>query len=398
MAQQTLINGETYGSHREKLNTMLAELYGTTGNVRRVELTGNSTTDTALLIDAIGTAGRSVEILTPGTFSVDDTLLLDSGVTFYSNVDVTLKSSAGINRPVLKNKDRVSGNSKFKIAGIVFDGNKAQQTTAFSTVDLLLCSEFLIDDIDVRNALRTGTFPTVSSDGEGLILRQCTHGNVTNSRSRSNTYDGFGTRQCQHITFTNIHSVDDGRSGIQIKATNNDFAFRSSYITVNGLLVEHSTGTPDAPCPTTAGIYLHAATFCTVSNVIAVGTRQGMGGYDGCQDNMFSNMVLRTRAFAGDSALFLQTGGANLNSRNFFNNIKIRGLSGAAGSLLLLDASAFTNEFTNISAAAGDGTGTWTMTLGTGSTSNIVQGTRASANTSFADTGSTNTSTGLRAV
>jgi hypothetical protein len=311
-------------------------------------------------LQAALTAGGMVTITVPGTYFVNATLTIPSNTKLSGVPGVTLKAAPSMSASILQNATRTGGgDSNIVVEDIIFDGDKANQSVAFSTVDFLIVKHFRFERCQFNGALRTGTFPTVSSDGEGLVLRQCQFGYVGRCHAQDNAYDGFKTRYCTDILFQNNTAYNNGRSGIQISYQTSNTNF-SERVVVDGLTVLHDTGTPDASAPVTSGVYLHTANRCIISNVAINGVRQGVGVYENSNDNIFSNLNLRTRwtAFA---AVHVEVGTGFTCNRNMFNGVTIRPLSGANGEYIRINQGGSFNRFANIWASSGDGSGTWTV-------------------------------------
>lgn len=363
--------------------------------------TGAATANRTALQTAL-TAGGYVYIAQAGTYWLDTTLNIGNNTFFNAMPGTTLKMINGANASVMKNvnyataTNLATGNSNIVVHNIIFDGNKDNQTINFSTVDLRYVSHFSFYRCEFNHALRTGAYHlgTQSSNGDGICLRFCRWGTVDTCHTEYNSYDGFKTRGSEDVTFSNITSLDNGKSLIQI-AYDPPFSNRavdspSRRITVVNATCTHTTGVPALPAPTTSGVYLHGAVDCTISNVTINGTRQGIGGVEHMARNNCSNIVARTR-FATDldgvSRAAIETEPA-FNSgfvgQNKFNNVTISPLSGANGKYI-----SFVNDKNScrdVFAQLGSGTGTWTITV-TGNDNRITQALIENSSTTNTGTG-----------
>jgi hypothetical protein len=322
---------------------------------------GAASANAELLNNALASGG-TILLPIPGTYYINSTLRIPSNAAFIGAPGVVIKSAPGMNAPVLRNADRSGGDSHITIADLTFDGDHANQTVAFSTVDLSLVTYFWVERCVFKGGLRTGVFPRVSSNGEGLVLRQCQFGHVTGCHAEGNVYDGFKTRQSSDIIFTSITAKDNGRSGIQLAFTHNSRLTPSERITVNGLTTWHSTGAPTAPSPTTSGVYIHGANHCVLNNIVSHGPWQGIGLTENSCDNVFGNVVIRQNYGGSKAGIHLEDNGAGSSAdRNMFNNVNLQPLSGESGRLIRIEANCSNNAIRNVSGGAGGGSGIWTV-------------------------------------
>ena len=337
---------------------------------------GSVATANRTALQAALDVGGHVRIQGTGTLWIDTTLIVKSNTFLEIDPWFTIKNRAGVNAPVLKNYNYsaaslAAGDSHIYIHGGIFDGNKANQTVAFTTVDIRRVSNFIFDKCHFNNGLRTGAYhlSTASSNGEGIVMRYSQYGTVRDCFASYNAYDGFKVRGSTDITLMNIKGLDNGKGLLQISHDPTDataVGSPSRRIKMIGGECVHTTGVPDLSAPTTVGVYLHGAVDCTIIGLSVDGTRQGIGGVEHMARNVCDDLNLRTR-FATDldgvSRAVIETENAfngGFVGNNSFTNVKITPLSGANGKYIALQGDE--NAVRNVQAVLGSGTGTWTAT------------------------------------
>lgn len=345
------------------------------------------------IIQAALNSRAVVYIDTPGIYYVDSTLTIGANTSLIGVQGVTLKNTTGKNSSVLKNKNTSSVvDTNIYVSDIIFDGDKSNQTTNFSTVDLAYVEYAKLERCQFNGALRTGTYPSVSSNGEGIVLRHCRYVDVIDCHAKDNTYDGFKTRTSFDCTFTNITATDNGRAGIQISYDiSGSPADGSERIVVNGITVNHSSGTPSAAAPSTTGVYFHGASRCTVNNVNVKGTWEGIGLVDSSKYNVISNATLRTVHSTNEASIAFD--GLNADG-NVISNFTITPLSGESGNYIRFYGDSAYNRVSNGILELGGGTGTWAVDLVASGMScdwNQVTDIVSISGYSTSDTGSNNT-------
>lgn len=354
------------------------------GNRRYVELTGNSTTDTANLRDAIGIENRgTIEVMgDAGTYTIDDTLLIASGVKLVTATPFTFKAAAGLNKALLSNLHwAVSEDSNIFVEGpFTFDLDYANQTAPCSCIDFHTARKiYFSGGVGAKRALRTEAFPATSGKGEGFLFQRCYEGVIRDCWAEDNTYDGFKTRWSADLQFQNIRGKNNGRSTLQISYESTDggtpTTTHSSRIHANGVITVHDTGTPTAVVsPVTAGLYFHGAQKCVASNVITYGTQQGIGFTD-CSDNSVigGHQAIRyDSGVASSSGISFDSAGC---ARNVVTNQHLRPLSGANGRHVNFIQNCTYNTVDITWGSAGAGSGTWTIQVRAGAYQNTIKGT-----------------------
>lgn len=252
---------------------------------------------------AAAAAGGGRVILTPGTWNINGTVTLGNNVTLHLEAGATLFQLAASNSFLVTNADTVNGNTNVWVTGQgKLDGNRANQTTAYSVIGFVKCTDCGVIDVEVMGGKRTGTFPSVSSNGEGVEFIECDNCYMIRVRAHHNDYDGLKTRRCTNSVIANNRCWDNGRSGIQISMhsaggpwSGTDIDTARSAGTVNyrcyNNRISHSTGTSSAAAPRTSGIYLHPASDGLIYGNHCTGTAQGFGAYGVCEDNIIQNNI-----------------------------------------------------------------------------------------------------------
>jgi hypothetical protein len=321
--------------------------------------TASAAANTAAIQAAL-TAGGTVRISTAGVYWINDTLLIGSNTTFEGVMGVEIKMASTTSKAVLANlTPSTLTDTNISVKNIIFNGNKAGKTTAYSTVDFQRVTYFWFERCEFLEGLRTGTFPSVSRRGEGLEIRGSQFGWVSDCYAALNEYDGFKVRNSKDIMYTNIIGQNNARSAIQIAFDSEIDVATVSFserIVVNGVSCLHDTGTPGAAAPTTSGVYFHGAVRCTVNNVVVNGMRQALGFIEESHDNVITGVQARCR-WTTKAAIDFE-GGPSTN-RNIVVGVNLRPLSGADGQHVHFDGGADFNRVSNLWATNGDGTGTW---------------------------------------
>lgn len=329
------------------------------------------------ILQAALTRGGLVYIDRAGTYWINASLVPIANNMLVGVQGVIIKMANACNVPCVKNANRSSAvDTNIFIQGIKFVGNKANQTVAYSTVDMMYAAGFFAFNCEFDEGLRTGTFGVdQSSDGEGLVLRNTAKFTVMACKASNNDYDGFKTRFSTG-TFTDCKAYENGRSGIQIAGTNgSEDTEYSSNVVVNGLYVYHSTGTPDAASPTTSGIYFHGAINCAANNITVYGTRQAVGFSGLSTDNVIHNVTANCRGVAGVGTIhFSSTGSPMFVNRNAVTGVTLRPISGASMEHITYSASSSYNRVQINYGSVGAASGTWTITNASGNTTNTLEG------------------------
>lgn len=315
-------------------------------------------TDAATSIQAAINAGKKV-VLAIGTCAISSSITLPD----YTNLsgfgyNTYLKAAAGLNSPILTEAGNGSGNTGLTIEDMRVDGDKTNQTSAFSTLDFDNIQYSTFKNLHVTGGLRTGTYPSVSGDGDGLVLRNSKYNQIIGGVYSENAYDGIKLRNSDYNNISNVICVDNGRAGIQISIQGTD-DYPSNYNAISNVIVEHSTGTPHQSSPVTSGIYIHGGNFNIIENAVVYGTRQGFGLWPYSSDNLFGGGVIRNRFADGKASIDIESANCH---RNSFGHIIVRGLSGLNGEYIMVTGASHYNKFFSSHFARGDGTGTWTVT------------------------------------
>ncbi|MFO1093363.1 MAG: hypothetical protein U0992_08620 [Planctomycetaceae bacterium] len=127
------------------------------------------------------------------------------------------------NAPLVINANTTAGNTGIVISGLYLDGNKAQQTAAFSCVVLVRCTRCEVSDCWLTGALRTGTFPAMSEWGRGHLPGRFVQPHPPQLRVLE--FVGGGTASSSGIRGN--HCWDNGRCGIQLYCATSAVGFRS---------------------------------------------------------------------------------------------------------------------------------------------------------------------------
>ena len=349
-----------------------------------------SNDDTAELQAAIDeAAAQGLPLFIPaGTYKISDTLVLPSDLHMVGLGRVILKLAANTNKSILKNSDQANGNSNIRLTNLICDGNLANQAQsangdAFSVIRFDRMTDFGIDQVEAFGGYRHGTYPSVSSLGEGLELIRCERGFVRDCFVHDNRYDGLKIRGGEYIAVSGLRAKDNARSGIQITWPSDDSNDQAQYISVSNTLVEHTTGTPGSASPATSGIYFHGASRCVISGLIAIGLQNGVGTVDNSVDNVLTNLLIRHRDDGAGYIYALDIGGDTTPLRWTVSNFSIMPLSGAPPKLIRLTGDG--HILTGGILTRGAGSGTATVNLS--GTNHILHGVRdADGNVALTDT------------
>lgn len=350
----------------------------------------------AILQNALN-AGGNIYIPVSANYCNSATLLIGNNTYFHALPGTIIKNIPGVNSSVIRNSNYVllnggligGANSQFVIENIIFDGNGPNETVAFCPVDFEGVNYVWFLGGGATGGLRTGTFPTVSQDGEGINFRDSQYFWVKHAVSYSNSYDGFKTRHSWDGHYTDIIAINNGRSGIQIAHGNDSthaLILPSERITVDGITIISATGIPTASSPTVSGVYFHGANHSTVTGVNAYGVQNCIGSDDGANYNTVDNVVCQPQNSGGFGALETAPSQTvtNTDVNNIISNVSIEPLSGASQPATLTNSNTSGNIFQNINFNLGGGSGTWTFTnAGAGNKYTNVTG----ANFSLVDTG-----------
>jgi parallel beta-helix repeat protein len=332
-------------------------------------------------LDDLPAEGGLVQ-LTEGDFSIGGTIIVDSFQTVNGFGFGTLLINETNSNAAILAADTESG---ITISNLRVDGDGTNQSSAFSVIDMENVSYSKFSNLWITGGLRTGTYPTVSSDGEGIVLRNSEYNTLVNIHSYLNAYDGVKLRSSDYNTLTNINCVDNGRACIQISydlATPSD---GSDHNTVSNVGVFHTDGVAHASSPVTSGIYIHTGNLNTVNNINIRGTEQGIGMCcTSVVDNIFTNAVISVRGSTGDMALQIDAD----SDRNIFSNIYLLPISGASQDIIQVASSSDNNIFSNITYSAGGGTGTWVIDLD--GNNNLFLNSRFTSSVTISDSGSGN--------
>lgn len=367
--------------------------------------TGAAAANVTALQGSLDTNGY-LWIDTCGTYYINATILISSNQTVDAiSSCVELKAAPGMNLPLLSNADHSGGNSRVHINNIKWNGDKANQTVAYTAVDFtkLTDSWFWYGEFD--GGLRTGTFPTVSSDGEGWICRNCDRVNVYHGYAGGNSYDGFKTRWSRDITFYSPQcgkvgsaADDNGRACVQMAGTNTlentQYSERIIVLSPNGY---HTTGTHSASSPITSLVYFHGCVACQVLGGSGYGYAQGVGYSGTATDNMVIGTVFYVRGTTdGETFAFNGTDSSFPTDRNSILDVIVQPISGASKGLVKFDTEASYNTVELKNFSLGGGSGTWTIvnSTGQGNTSNKISG--FARNVSVSNTGALFNDTDLR--
>jgi len=312
-------------------------------------------------------AGGGTVFIPAGTYTVSAPITVPSNVTLEGEGYATyIVAATALNDNVIENDDAVGGNTQIILKNLRVDGNKANQTVAFNTVYMEKVTYSIFENLWVSNALRTGTFPTVSSLGEGLRLTgDSNYNQVIGGYYYDNSYDGIKIRETSNWnTITGATFVNNGRAGVQISGTSSSET--ANYNTISNCIVYHPTGTPSASSPTTSGVYIHGGRYNTCSNNNIYGVRQGYATNDSSDDNVFTGGTIRIN-YSDKACIEIEPDTAGVqSSRNIFSNIDIRGLTGSNGEFFTHNGRGDFNKIQNCVFSIGAGTGTWTFNINSG--------------------------------
>jgi len=253
------------------------------------------------------------------------------------------------------------------------DGDYANQTAYTNVIYFTGSTQCKFINLWVTGANRTGTYGVDESCcGDGLRLASCTYMTVSGGYYYDNKYDGIKSMGSDYCQYENITGWDNGRSVIQLAYGEDVITNYSLYNNIENVIGYHSTGTPDASSPNTAGIYLHTASYNTITGFNLWGFRNPIGLYDGSSYNVFTSGNLGVRAGGGNGARpGISLGGLGVTDGtdfNLFNNIEITGVSGDTGEYIYIAADAPGNKFANVLGTRGSGTSTWKVTITSGAT------------------------------
>jgi parallel beta-helix repeat protein len=329
-------------------------------------------------INALPSTGGEV-LIPAGSYSVTATISVPSNVTIRGQGSATkLTNANSATWAVISNSDRVNGNKNIKLIDLYLDGNEGNAAGAFSTVNFLNVSSSSLDSLYVTGARRTGTYPTVSSNGEGIRIRGGGGNRISGGVVFKNNYDGIKIWDSDYNTVVGVTMIDNGRAGIQMSsgADNNS---------VLGNTVYHSTGTAHASSPVTAGLYQHTGDYNTYANNTVYGTTQGWGCTTGADYNVVTGNTFRTRFLSGYAVIDVE----DTCDYNLFSNNVVAPLSGASGEYVHNQSDSDNNQFMGNKFTRSGGTGTWSIVNDSGNDNNVFFG-NVQDNESYTNSGSNN--------
>jgi len=325
-------------------------------------------------IDAAAASGTPLT-LKKSLYLVHDSVKWPSNLVLDGN-GATIKAMPGTNKPVAVNSDPVNGNTNITIRNLKLDGDGPNQTVQFTVgvMTRVMFSKF--HNIEVMGGLRNQLFPN-GTYGEGFSLVYSHYNEVNGGYFHDNTYDGLKLRSSNWNRFSNILSVDNGRSGIQISffsPTGPPYnvgegieAEGSNDNVFENVIVKHATGEPHSAAPTTSGIYIHTGARNIIRGFNIQGVQQGLGFWANAQDNSFSDgLILHRWGATARAGIDCEHG---TEQRNTFSNVKVRGMTSTFTSsrLVRVAAGGVDNRFINCVFEQGAGTGTSSVdNLGTG--------------------------------
>lgn len=344
-------------------------------NVRDFGAVGDGTTDDTdaiqAALDEVDSVGGGTVIVPVGTYRTIASLQVGSNTRFAGEGrSSVILSLPGSNSDVIRNKDTANGNTGIVIEGLYCDGNRDEQTVPFSVITLVRCTRCIVRYNWATRGLRTGTYPTVSSRGEGIELIAGSHNSVIGNYCTDNSYDGIKARSEHHILIDGNHLYDNGKSGIQLAYPAGAYGIGTQgvdYIRSTGTLyyictnnvISHSTGVPGPAAPNhTGGIYLHTASFGLVKGNHVYGTQQGVGSVGSTEHNRITDNVFIIRGASGIA-------GIQWDASNGMHNIAVGntviGMSGSSQSYVI-DKGQY-NTFRSNKFRLDGGDGTWSLTF-----------------------------------
>lgn len=336
-------------------------------------------------LDALPSTGGKV-LLLGETYNISASITVDDYQELEgSGYSTYLKAIAGLNAPVITESGAGAGNTGLSISNMRVDGNRANQTVAYSVIDMDNVTYSTFKDLYVLGGLRTGTFGVdASSNGEGLLLRNSNNNRIENVDASFNDYDGIKLRNSDYNTMVNISCTDNGRSCVQIafNSASPPPATSSDYNSLTGMTANFTTGTPDGASPTTSCVYIHGGSYNSVSAISCYGARMAIGVDQGANYNVFSGSSFSTRGVA-HPIVECASSASTPAIGNIFTSSSFTAISGADKEYVAMDANCADNIFFGNKFNIGGGSGTWTVSFASGSTNNDYFGNIDDGNLSF---------------
>lgn len=344
-------------------------------------------------IDALPTGGGI--FLDKGDFVVATSVVITSNITLVGlGAQSYLKATTSMNKPVLTNKavfDNAT-NTNIIIRDIKFDGDKANQTVAFSTVYLKKITNSEITGVIANGALRTGVYPGVLSTwGEGIRLANSSYVRMSNIEASDNSYDGVKFWATNFSTLDGLVAINNGSNGFQLTYDTDPDVDSSAYNTISNITVRHDTGGVPAGSNGTKGITIDGGRDNTITNVAVWGTKVGFQMLRGVWRNTISNMVINQRDGTG---IYAPNDPAWENvDYNQFNNITIAPISGTDLDYINLLQNANYNTFNGVNAyLTGSSSGSWFFSFENNTTNNQVYNVHATGSRIYSNSSTNNVS------
>ncbi|MCT9624270.1 hypothetical protein HWD94_03920 [Pseudarthrobacter equi] len=309
-------------------------------------------------IDLAAASGKPL-FIKAGTYAISASLTLPSGVTVEGEGPATkIITATGANCAVFVNADTTNGNSDITVRSLYADGNKANQTTAFSVLHFRKVTKSTLANLTVARGKRTAAYP-VGNRGEGIELEYSDYNTIENIHAIECDYDGVKLRTSHFNKINNLIADDCGKGALQlafVQGLDENLATSSSiWNTASNITARHSTGQPpNAFSPETNGITLHCASHNTISNVVVSGTQRAIAtaGFDtSVVRNKVTNITGETRT--------LTPLGVGVGTQNLYSNGSISLMSGTGG--FYIEMNGLRNEVRNFVFDQGGATGNWTQ-------------------------------------
>ena len=352
------------------------------GSVNRTSFTND--------INALGSSGGHIQIRMPGTYLISGgSIAIPSNVTISgTGPNTVIKNDVGSSTPVFVNADTVNGNTNIIFRDFSIDGNNTNRLAAssYNVVTMNNLSYCNFSNLTVSN----GAYGASLGTGCGLSFSRMTRSVIQNVTVIGNEYDGviLGGSTFNHIS--KLVGVNNGRNTILLtRYPIGSGTTPSQFNTISQVSHEHSTGTPTTGVPTTGVVYTHMSNYNMFNNVVAYGTRMGIGGGESSIGNIFTNLTLQTR-WVDRAAICFEQVNSTSNQRWKISGVTIRPLSGAGGLIAKFENAVF-NSIRDVTFYVGGGSGSWGINLDNSSVDNEISG--------FADVGGiapTVTDTGSR--
>lgn len=279
----------------------------------------NGTTDNA---DALQ---RALDSIQPGnalwlvaqpsgnTYLVGTTLRIPSGVEIYGDPGVVIKAKANLNAPILRNSDTNNGNSGITIRGLIFDGNKANQSAFTPAIQLIGVRGTTLSSVTVTNAR-----PNNTVDAGGIELRNCIDAQLINVNSYYATQIGvYSVGGSNHRYIGGMHVGNVG-SAIAIDTCPNSLVYGLTAIS-NGVTTANT------------GLSLNSTGMVVVANSVSYSGRHGINmGHDTAAFSASDSVVSGNIAFGNGQTIGFPGAGINVQgdhtarvqvmANNSFNN------------------------------------------------------------------------------